>query len=807
MLDEARRRRERGTDVVVAFVDPHGRRQVGSQTRDLEIVPPRAVVQNGVAREEMDVAAVLTRRPQVAIVDELGHANLPGSRNDRRWQDVEELLATGIDVISTVSIQDLESLRDVVAAIVGEAPGDSVPDRLVRSADQLELVDMTPQALRRRMAHGNVFPPDRMDAALANAFREENLARLRELSLLWMADRVDEEIRAAPRRAPEVEPVEARERILVGVRGTTEDETIVRRAARMAARRGGELLAVHVITGSRTDDASRTETIRGLVEQVGGRFDEVVGQRIPEALLDLARAQGVTQIVLGASDRSRWQEFLTGSVVLDVIRGSGPIDVHVISHEASARRVPVPGRVAFGLSARRQLTAAAVGAAALLALTAAVAVFDQRMALSTIMLLYLTVVVGIAFGGGSRPAIPAAVISALLINWFFTPPVHTWKIANPEDVVALIVFVLVAASVSILVDREARNRTEAQRRGAEAEVIARLTARLAGEGDPLPELVEHVRTTFGLEGASVLRWAEGGWVREAAAGHEPPADPEHADQVVEVGRDAVLALRGHRLPADRLQLLSALASQLAVAVRGRTLAQEAADAATRSEADALRTAILAAVSHDLRTPLASIKASVSSLRDEDVAWSPDEMAQFLETIEGETDRLTNLVENLLDMSRIQVGALTLVRGVVGFDEVVAKAVASLPDGGRGLEVDVPETLPRIDADAGLLERAIANIVANAMAASAPDAPVRVRASAAGGRVELRVIDRGPGVPRDQRDRIFRPFQRLGDRGSRNGVGLGLAVAKGFVEAMDGELAVEDTPGGGLTMVIGFEAAS
>jgi two-component system, OmpR family, sensor histidine kinase KdpD len=416
------------------------------------------------------------------------------------------------------------------------------------------------------------------------------------------------------------------------------------------------------------------------------------------------------------------------------------------------------------------------------------------------------VVVGLALGGGIRPAIPAAVVSALLINWFFTPPIHTWKIANPEDVVALIVFVLVAASVSILVDREARNRTEAQRRGAEAEVIARLTARLAAEGDPLPELVEHVRTTFGLEGAAVLRSADGGWLREAAAGPDPPADREHADQVVEVGRDAVLALRGHRLPADRLQLLSALASQLAVAVRGRALAQEAAEAATRSEADALRTAILAAVSHDLRTPLASIKASVSSLRDEDVAWSPDEMAQFLETIEGETDRLTNLVENLLDMSRIQVGALTLVRGVVGFDEVVAKALASLPDGGRGLDVEVPETLPRIDADAGLLERAIANIVANATAASAPDARVRVRASAAGGRVELRVIDRGPGVPRDQRDRIFRPFQRLGDRGSRNGVGLGLAVAKGFVEAMDGELAVEDTPGGGLTMVVGFEAA-
>jgi two-component system sensor histidine kinase KdpD len=246
---------------------------------------------------------------------------------------------------------------------------------------------------------------------------------------------------------------------------------------------------------------------------------------------------------------------------------------------------------------------------------------------------------------------------------------------------------------------------------------------------------------------------------------------------------------------------------LAIAVGGCALACVAADAAARGEADALRTAILAAVSHDLRTPLASIKASVSSLREGDVDWSPRETAQFLETIEDETDRLTNLVENLLDMSRIQVGALHLVRGVVGFDEVVPKALASLPDGGHGLVVEVPETLPRIDADAGLLERAIANIVSNATAASDGRSPVRVQGSAAGGRVELRVIDRGPGVPPLERDRIFLPFQRLGDARNGNGVGLGLAVAKGFVEAMDGELAVEDTPGGGLTMVIAFEAAS
>ncbi|TMK56089.1 MAG: DUF4118 domain-containing protein, partial [Actinobacteria bacterium] len=609
MLDEARRRRARGTDVVLAAVDTHGRQEVSAQARGLEVASRRSDA-DGTPTEEMDVDAVLARRPEVAVVDELAHTNAAGSRNAHRWQDVEELLAAGIDVVSTVNIHHLESLHDVIEGITGEAPAETVPDALVRDADQLELVDMTPQALQRRLAHGNVFPPERMDAALAQAFREENLARLRELSLVWMADRVDEELRAGPSPARGSEPATARERFLVAVQGRPEDEPVVRRAARMAARRGGELIAVHVIPGAGRDDAPHLEPVRELVRQVGGRFEEVVGARVPDAIL-----------------------------------------VHVISHEPTPQRPRVTGRVATGLSSDRQLIAALAGAIVLVGLTTAVAALDRQMALSTIMLLYLTVVIGIAFGGGLRPAIPAAVVSTLLINWFFTPPVHTWKVANPEDVVALVVFVVVAASVSVLVDREARHRAEAQRRGAEAEALARLTARVAAEGDPLPELVEHARTTFGVDAVSVLRRREdghheggydSGWIREAAAGAGAPNRPEEAGQVVQLGNDTVLALRGSPLQADRLQLLSAFAGQLGLAVRGRALAQEAAASTARAEADALRTAILAAVSHDLRTPLASIKASVSSLRDDEVAWSPEEMALFLGTIEDETDRLTGL---------------------------------------------------------------------------------------------------------------------------------------------------------------------
>ena len=799
MLDEGRRRRGRGTDVVIGWVEPHGRPDILSLARELEAVAPRTV---GDA-EEMDLDAVLDRLPAVALVDELAHRNAEGSRHATRAEDVRDLLAAGIDVISTVSIQHLRSLTDLIHEIVGAAPADVVADTFVRSADQLELVDMTPQALLRRLAHGNVFPPEDMDATTAALFQESTLARLREVALIWMADRVDEELRSTEPFGSH-ERWSPRERILVGVRGGPGDQELIHRAARMAGRRGGELVVVHVQSDPTEPAPPGIDVLRRLTEGLEGRFQVTHGRRVPDALLAVARAEGVTQIVLGTSDRSRWAEFAGGSTVHEVIRGSGPIDVHVISHEARPGPITRTAREA-GLSSERQLAAAVVGVVLLLSMTLVLASMASRLALSTVMLLYLTAVVGIAFGGGLRPAIPAAIVSVLLINWFFTPPVHTWKIADPEDLVALLVFLVVAASVSVLVDRDSRHRAEVRRRRAEAEALARLAVHLAEAEDPLPELVERLRVTFDLRSVAVLQETPGGWRQETVAGEDPVTDPLDADQTVELADGSVLALVGDPLPAESLQLLGTFVAQLSVALRGRALAREAGEAAELAAVDAFRTAILAAVSHDLRTPLASIKASVSSLRDDEVVWAPEATAQFLETIEDETDRLSNLVANLLDMSRLQAGALTLVHDVVGFDEIVPKALASLSDGGRGIQVDVPETLPRMDVDPGLLERAVANLAANARVWSPTPGSVRIQGSAAGGRVELRVIDRGPGVSPVERERMFQPFQRLGDRSTNDGLGLGLAVAQGFVHAMGGDVSVEDTPGGGLTMVLGFAA--
>ena len=531
----------------------------------------------------------------------------------------------------------------------------------------------------------------------------------------------------------------------------------------------------------------------------------MVGASVPDALLQVARAENVTQVVLGASDRSRLTELLRGSVINRVIRQSGPIDVHVISGDAPAggggrRRGPV----LRGLPVRRQLAGLALGVIGLPLLTLVLATVRDSLGLPADVLLYLTLVVAVGAVGGIWPALATALSASLLLNWYFTPPIHTWTIAEAENLLALVVFVVVALVVSVLVDRAERSRSEASRGRAEAEALARLAGSMAAESDPLPSLVRQAATTFGLDGAAVLAPAGSGWRVEAAVGR-PISTPADGDETIELEDDAVLVLRGTRLPAEQRRVLAAFAAQLTAAVRARALERDAADVERVSELSDLRAAILSAVSHDLRTPLASIKAAASSLRQVDVAWTEAERQEFLATIEEETDRLTDLVANLLDMSRIQSGMLHLVPALVGLDEVVLRALASLPGRGRDVEVDVPEDLPRIDVDAALLERAVANLVANARAFAPPGSPVQILGSAAGGQVDLRIVDRGPGIPAANRDRAFEPFQRLGDHAGIDGVGLGLAVARGFIEAMGGSLVPEDTPGGGLTMVVSFRS--
>ncbi|MCX5126949.1 sensor histidine kinase KdpD [Streptomyces sp. NBC_00347] len=805
MLSEGHRRVERGTDVVVAFVEHHHRPRTEVMLHGLEQIPRRELGYRDATFTEMDVDAILARRPTVALVDELAHTNVPGSRNTKRWQDVEELLRAGIDVVSTVNIQHLESLGDVVETITGVRQRETVPDEVVRRADQIELVDMSPQALRRRMAHGNIYKPDKVDAALSNYFRPGNLTALRELALLWVADRVDEYLQEYRSEHNIRSTWQARERIVVGLTGGPEGRTLIRRAARLAEKgSGGEVLAVYIARSDGLTAASPKELAvqRTLVEDLGGTFHHVIGDNVPDALLEFARGCNATQIVLGVSRRRSWQSVFSPGVSATVARESGPdLDVHIVTHDEMAKGRSLPVARGARLGRLRVVWGWLVGVVGPALLTVLLSQVVPELGLANDMLLFLTFTVAAAMLGGLLPSLASAAFGSLLLNYYFTPPLHEFTISDPKNIVAIAIFVGVAVSVASVVDLAARRTHQAARLRAESEILSFLAGSILRGETALDALLDRVRETFAMESVALLeRGTEvDPWTCAGSTGRNPVSRPEDADVDMPIGENMALALTGRVLPAEDRRVLGAFAAQAAVVLDRQRLVDDAEEARRVIEGNQIRTALLAAVSHDLRTPLAGIKVSVTSLRSTDVDWSEEDRADLLEGIEDGADRLDHLIGNLLDMSRLQTGTVVPIIRETDLDEVIPMALAGVPD--DSVLLDIPETLPMVAVDRGLLERAVANLVENAVKYNPTGETVLVSASALGARIEVRVVDRGPGVPDEAKDRIFEPFQRYGDAPAGAGVGLGLAVARGFLEAMDGTLTAEDTPGGGLTMVI------
>ncbi len=812
MLGEAERRISRGCDVVVAVVETHGRKHTAEMLEGLEVVPRRHIRYRDADLTEMDVDAVLARRPELALVDELAHTNAPGSRNAKRWQDVQELLVAGIDVLSTVNVQHLESLNDVVQEITGVVQQETVPDEVVRRAEQVELVDITPEALRRRMSHGNVYRPEQVDAAMSNYFRPGNLTALREIALLWVANQVDTALAKYRTEHLITDTWEARERTVVSVTGGPESETLIRRAKRIASRVGGELVVVHVVRGDGVAGVSPTSMmrIRRLAEGMGAGVHSVVGDNVPAALLEFARGVNATQLVLGTSRRSRWARMLDEGVGASVIRDSGPIDVHLVSHDqASTRRV---GTGSSATSRRRRILGWITAVIAPALATLLLFTLGQVTTFTSQGVSYFVVVLGVALFGGLGPAVLAAVLSGLLLNFFFTEPLYSFTIAEPDNVVTLMVLLLVAVAVSMLVDTAARRARDAGTASREAELLALFASHVL-RGADLAALLERLTQTYGQQSASLFELDDtGAPVRTACTvGPNPPESVGEADTTSEVADGLfVLALKGPPLTARDRRVLRAVTYQAVGLLRQAELTEQADSANALAEGDRLRRALLSAVSHDLRTPLAAVKASVSSLRSSDVEFSPSDTAELLAGIEEATDQLTTLVDNLLDSSRLAAGVVHPQTEAVSCEEVVYRALTGLRLQKR-IQIDTPmdapeELLPTVLADPGLLERVIANLLANAQR-HAPDGLIRVSALERAGRVSIRISDTGPGLPRGAAEHIFEPFQRLGDRDTSTGVGLGLTVVKGFTEAMGGTVTAEDTPGGGLTMVVELPSAA
>lgn len=833
MLEEGARLRQEGKDVVVGVALSRGRSETEALLAGLEFCPPthrpgqhneQGSGQDTDRDPGLDLPALLDRAPGVVLVDDYAAVPGPGAA---RWEQVAVLLDAGIDVLSTLDIRNVESLRDVVEDITGARVAATVPDAAVRAADQLELVDASPELLRQRLGEGRIFSTqEEVDAALAGDFRPGTLAALRELALIWLAERVDAGL-ADYRVARNIkESWPAREKLVVGISGRPRDQALLRRAARMlAAAAGGELHAVHIRTAAAGNDA-RTgkdlDLLRRLVQDAGGVFHSIGGQDAAAGILDFARSINASQVVLGTTAGSGQRGiagWMPGGGVADRVRkNAGNMDIHLVATKAAQsadarppeRGAPARGMPAWaGRGAIRRIAGFVVAAVlpAVLQFILDLLPHDQ---LSTDMLVQLAGVVAVSLLGGLWPAVLGGLVAGLTVNFFSVHPVGSLLIIDPENVLALVVFLVVAVAVSLVTDRSARLSREARVARAEAAVLGELSRRAVAEGNTIPGFLEQVRDYFQVEGAAL--WTkpdDGGRAAWRVSEHSGAFPGEISAATTHEDLDArrALTLSGRELSQDERRLLAAFGAHLLAMLQREELSASQRENLRLAEGNTMRTSILRAVSHDLRTPLAGIKLASSSLRDGTIEFSEAEEQELLATIEAGADRLDRLVSNLLDMSRITADAVSPLIQPVYWADVVAEAVrGTAPERVRML---LPDNMPPVDADPGMLERVVANLVENALK-YAPGSDVVV-AGAVGGTgnavirgvpaSELTIVDHGAGIPAEQVLTMFRPFQRADDTAAGTGIGLGLAVAKGFVEAMGGMLLAEPTPGGGLTMVV------
>ncbi len=807
MLQEGRRLRDEGRDVVIAVVETHGRAATAAQAEGLPLVPRRAVEHRGVTLSEMDLDAVLVRHPDLALVDELAHTNAPGSRNPQRWADVEELLAAGIDVITTVNVQHIASLNDVVQRITGVVQRETVPDGVVRRADQIEVVDVAPQALRDRLSAGVVYPAERIDAALSNYFRLGNLTALRELALLWLADEVDSALRAYRADHGIEGSWQARERVVVALTGGREGETLLRRGARIAARSaGGELLAVHVssqdgLAGAAPGDLAAQ---RALVESLGGTYHQVVGDDIARTLVDFARSVNASQLVIGVSRRGRLAAALTGpGIGATVIRESGDIDVHIVTHAAAGGHLALPRLRGGALSVKRRILGFLLALAGGPLLSWLLYITDGPDSLTSDVLAYQLLVVIVALVGGIWPAVFAALLSGLTLDFLFIDPLFTIEISDPAHALSIVLYIVIAILVSLVVDQAARRARSARRALAESELLATVAGSVLRGESAVPAMVTRVREAFGFSGVRLLA-ADG---EVLATDGEPVRDDRAVRLPVGDGAArATLELHGAELDASGRRLLDVIVAQLGAALERTDLAETAREVGVLAATDQVRSALLSAVSHDLRRPLAAAVAAVGGLRAAGGRLTGEDRDELLATADESLATLSALVTDLLDVSRVQAGVLAVSLAPVDAADVILAAVDELHLGPDQVDLALDPELPAVTADPVLLQRVLVNLLANAHRHAPEGTRTRVATSRLGGTVEIRVVDTGAGVPPERQGDIFAPFQRLGDTDNTAGLGLGLALSRGFTEGMGGTLTPEDTPGGGLTMVVALPAA-
>lgn len=850
MLTSAHELRRQGVDVVVGLIETHGRTDTQAVLQGLEVMPRLEIAYRGHTLGETNVPAVLARNPRVVLVDELAHTNAPGSPHPKRYQDVEDLLNAGIDVYTTLNVQHVESLNDIVAHITRIRVRETVPDRLIELADEIKLIDLSPEALIQRLHEGKVYVREQAQRALKHYFAPGNLTALRELALRITAGRVDQQMVSYMQAHAIPGPWAAGERILVCLSGGHTASQLVRLGKRRAEQFRCKWTALYIETPRQArfsaEERENIAAAQRLAEHLGGEALTIQGQEPVAAILEFARSHNITQIILGKSKRPWWFEWVYGSVVRELIQRSGDIDVSVVTGEPEARPArlhKIPARREARRFEPKSFGSALAGVAA----TTAVAVWISRTLHPTdVSLLFLLPVLVSAVMSGLWPALFASVLSALAYNFFLLPPYYEFSIADPGNILGFVILCVVALIASNLASRGRGQAQVANERAKTTEELYAFSRKLAAIDE-----VDDLLWTTGFQVASMLgvrvvlllpqeeslavragyppedrideqdmaaaRWS---WEQHRPAGRGsdtlPGAKwlflPLHTERtrvgVIGIQRDGP----GEILTIDQRRLFHALADQAAVAIDRIRLAQEIEAARLVAETERLRSALLTSISHDLRTPLASIIGAVTSLRSYGVAYDEAARQELMTTILEEAERLNRFVGNLLDMTRLESGSLSPKLEAVELTDVVGTVLRRLSKllAGHRIDVRIPPEFPLLRSDFLLLEQVLANVLDNAAKYSPLGSCIRIDARAEGGTASIRVTDEGEGIPADALSRIFDKFYRVqaGDR-QRAGTGLGLAICRGFVEAMNGTITAAnraDRPGAQFTVTLSTSAS-
>jgi two-component system, OmpR family, sensor histidine kinase KdpD len=835
MLEAAHQRKEEGVDVVIGYVETHGRAETEARVSGLEVLQRKAISYRGVILTELDTDSVIARRPQLVLVDELAHTNAPGSRHLKRYQDVEEILASGIDVYTTLNIQHLESLNDVISQITDITVRETVPDRVIDKASEIELVDLPPDELLNRLKEGKVYVPEQARRAIQSFFRKGNLTALRELSMRRAAERVDDQMRDYMQIKAIPGPWPATERLMVCISSNPLAERLVRSTRRLADELNAEWLAVYIETPGhgRISQEQRTRITKTLLlaEELGGRSMTLSGHSVPDVALNYAREHNVTKVIVGKPVQPRWREILFGSLVDQLVRSSGNIDVYIISGDNEPESTPKDSLPRPAWPWRRYT----LGILLVLVAFGISALIQSLISPTNLVMVFLLAVITTATFLGRGPSILVSFISVLVFDFFFVPPFLTFAVADSEYILTFIGLFGVGLVISELTARVRDQAEVAQRREAETATLYSLSRDLSvAEG--LEEIIRSVTVnigqTFGREVVIFLpEQDENEKLRpytpnanfdldenELAVAiwsfqHGQPAgrgtdtlaasDARYIPLKTSKGVVGVLGIKpkktSDRLTTDQNRLLETLASQAALAIERARLAEQAQYAQLLQAAERLQTALLNSISHDLRTPLVSVTGALSSLVEGGPAMDAEIRQSLAETALEEADRMNRLVGNLLNMTRLEAGALQVVKQPGDIQDAIGTALENLEKrvAGRQIVVRVPEDVPLTPMDFVLIVQVLVNLIDNSLKYSPVEAQIEIQARAINGAIQVQVSDRGMGIPPSDLEHIFDKFYRV-QRPAQNigGTGLGLSISKGIVEAHGGRIWAENRPRGG-----------